>query len=181
MTSSAPPPSVKPIAALLYRDMAAREQALAALSVRWGAIAHCGAAHPFDRTAYYAAEMGTDLVRCVVAFAGLWEPPRLVEAKHEASAVEDALRTGGKRSVNVDPGYLDLFKVVLASWKGRGNKLYLERGVWADLQLTFGKGRFQPLPWTFPDFAEGRYDADLLAIRAAYRAERATVHGQQGG
>jgi hypothetical protein len=61
--------------------------------------------------------------------------------------------------------------VTLASFKGRGNKIYLERDVWLDIQLTFERGRLHPLPWTFPDFRAGRYDADLLRIRARYREQ----------
>jgi hypothetical protein len=29
-------------------------------------------------------------------------------------------------------------------------------------------GRYQPFPWTFPDFKEGRYDAELGEVRAIY-------------
>jgi hypothetical protein len=71
----------------------------------------------------------------------------------------------------VDVGYLDLFKLVLASFKGRGNKLYLERGVWADLTLTYERGAFQSLPWSFPDFRSGRYEEDLRRIRERFRTQ----------
>jgi Domain of unknown function (DUF4416) len=164
-------PRVKPFAALLYADAAALEQALDSLAGAVSPLDWRGPAHPFDLTDYYAAEMGAGLQRVLVAFTRLVPPAWLVAAKHAASGVEDALRSGGRRRVNVDVGYLDLGKVVLASWKARATKLYLERGVWADLTLTYAAGRFEPLPWTFPDFRDGRYDADLHAIRTRYKAQ----------
>ena len=84
--------------------------------------------------------------------------------------IEQALSHKGNRRVNVDVGYLDLFKLVLASVKGRGNKLYLRDGVWADMTLLYQNGGFQSLPWTFPDFAAGVYNEDLRAIRDLLKA-----------
>jgi Domain of unknown function (DUF4416) len=164
-------PLVKPLAALLYAEPRDLEQALERLAAAFSPVDWRGPAHPFGQTDYYAAEMGTGLLRCWVAFSRLEAPAWLVGAKHAAAAVEDALRSGARRTVNVDPGYLDLGKLVLASWKERPSKLYLERGVWADLVLSYARGRFQALPWSFPDFRDGRYEADLQAIRARYKEQ----------
>ena len=164
-------PLVKPFAAVLYRESAALEDALARLAAEFSPVESCGPAHSFDQTDYYAAEMGGALQRVLVGFARLEAPGWLVPAKEIATAVEDALRAEGHRRVNVDVGYLDLGKVVLASGKGRPTKLYLDRGVWADLTLTFAEGAWHPLPWTFPDFRDGRYDAELLALRERYKAQ----------
>ena len=60
---------------------------------------------------------------------------------------------------------------MLASFKGRGNKLYLDEGVWADMILVYEQGRFQPLPWSFPDFRAGAYDEDLSRIRGILKAQ----------
>jgi len=164
-------PLVKPFAALLYREPAVLEDALARLAAAFSPVEQRGAAHPFDRTDYYAAEMGGGLQRVLLGFARLEPPGWLVPAKHAAAAVEDALRVDGRRRVNVDVGYVDLGKVVLASSKGRPTKLYLERGVWADLTLTFADGAWHPLPWSFPDFRDGRYHPELLALRERYKAQ----------
>jgi len=165
------PPPVQPFAALLYREEAPLATALEALEELWSPLALRGAAHPFDRTDYYAPEMGEGLQRLLVAFSVLVPPTWLVPAKHEAARLEDILRTDGKRRVNIDVGYLDLYKVVLASWKHRGHKLYLDQGVWGDLTLTFAKGAYRPLEWTFPDFRTGLYDTELHAMREAYKAQ----------
>ena len=184
-SSHDPPATQEPLAkffaAVLYREEGALRQAIARLEPAFSPVDHQGAALPFNQTDYYQAEMGGGLRRVLVSFSSLVSPAELAVAKHAAAAVEDALRNpSGDRTVNVDVGYLDLFKVVLASFKGRGQKLYLGRGVWADLTLTYSEGRFHPLAWTFPDFrgdgsgsddTGGRYDADLRAIRERYKQQ----------
>lgn len=130
---------------------------------------------PFDVTDYYAAEMGGPLARRFWSFEALVPPESLVHVKHHAATLEDRLRAGGKRRVNLDPLYLDHHKVVLASFKEAGHKLYVGCGVWADLTLRFHKGRWQPFEWTFPDFRDGRYDEFLTAVRRRYlRCRRAS-------
>ena len=156
-------PRVKLIAVLLFRD--APERSLERLEARFSPADFRGPPHPFTHTNYYEGEMGAGLSRVIVSFSELVAPPFLVEARLAAHELEQALSSGGRRTVNVDMGYLDLHKLVLASFKSRGNKLYLERGVWADLTLIFTGGAFKPLPWTFPDFSDGTYHADLLAVR----------------
>lgn len=167
-----PAPRVKLLAAILYAPEAPLERCLALLRERFSALDFQGQPHPFTHTDYYQPEMGAGLMRALVAFSELVEPGELVEAKLAAMRIEQALSHQGKRRVNIDMGYLDLFKLVLASCKGRGNKLYLREGVWADMTLVYQNGGFQPLPWTFPDFAAGAYDEDLEAIRGLLKAAR---------
>ena len=171
---STPPPAATPVklfAAVLHGPGAPLEPCLEALGAAFSPLDFRGAPHPFTCTDYYAAEMGPDLARCLVGFERLADPAGLVAAKHAAAAVEARFAVGGRRTVNVDPGYLDLFKVVLASFKERGNKVYLGQGVWADVTLTWRRGGFVPLPWSFPDFRAGTYDAELTRLRARYREQ----------
>ena len=77
----------------------------------------------------------------------------------------------GLTPVNLDAGYLDHNKIVLASFKGAGQKIYLGNGVWADFIARYSKGRYHPFDWTFPDFKDGRYDLELSQIRAIYRKQ----------
>ncbi len=178
-TPASPDPLVKAFAAVLYADAAALEEALPRLAAAFSPLEQRGAPHPFDQTDYYAVEMGAGLQRVLVSFARLEPPGWLVEAKRAAIVIEDALRVAGRRRVNVDVGYLDLGKVVLASSKGRPSKLYLAHGIWADLTLTYAQGRYQPLPWSFPDFRSGRYDAELLALRTRYKAQLREATGER--
>jgi len=161
---------VQPIAALLFRDDEQLKEALTQLTQKLSVkVDFQGPPHPFDYTSYYTPEMGEGLQRVLVSFAPVREPGFLVEAKWIAHEIEERLSVQGNRVVNIDMGYLDMFKLVLASFKERGNKIYLDREVWADMTLTFERGEFHPLPWSFPDFKSGDYNAELMEIRHRFK------------
>ena len=164
-------PLVKRLACILFREPERLAACLERLEAAFGPLDYRGTHHPFTYSSYYDAELGAGLSRCIVAFENLMQPGALVEAKWLAHGIEQALGAGGRRGVNVDMAYLDLYKLVLASFKGRGNKLYLDRGVWADMTLVYGQGRFAPLPWSFPDFKAGVYNVELTAIRDLFKRQ----------
>jgi hypothetical protein len=166
-TPSAPDP-VKYLVAILWGDESALPAVTARLVARWGAIDLSGPDRAFDLTAYYEEEMGANLSRRLIAFEPLASPEDLSAAKLACIAIEDEFRIGGRRRVNLDVGYLDHNKLVLASIKSAGQKIYLKDGVYADLVARYARGRYEPFAWTFPDFKDGRYDAELAAMRERY-------------
>jgi len=168
MASTHRPAAVKYFIAALFRDRACRDTGIALAVDAWGIIDFHGADHLFDVTEYYEPEMGTPLYRRLVSFEKLMEPTVLIDMKLACNQIEDGLRTDGKRTVNLDAGYLDHNKVLLASAKEAGQKIYLDKGVYADLAGRYKAGKYQPFEWSFPDFKDGRYDSELLTIRAKY-------------
>ena len=124
---------------------------------------------PFDLTEYYNDEMGSSLWRKFVAFEPLAGPKVLCEAKHRTNEIEAEIADGfpddAPRPINIDIGYVAPAKLVLASMKDFSHRVYLGDGVYAEVTLLFRQGRWEPLEWTFPDFALGRYDAFLTAAR----------------
>ena len=171
MTSMLEPEPVKVFVAVLWRDDAALAAAMQQLVVQFGTIDHVGPDRPFDMTDYYEAEMGTSLQRRLVGFVALRSPQNLADAKHACIAIESALTGASGRSVNLDIGYLDHNKIVLASVKAAGQKIYLSGGIYADLVARYAQGRYQPFAWTFPDFKDGRFDEELGVLRISYLAE----------
>jgi hypothetical protein len=123
--------------------------------------------------------MGTPLYRRLVAFKQLLPPTELVDMKLRCNEIEDALAQDGNRIVNLDAGYLDHNKVVLASAKARGQKIYLDKGIYADFVGHYKSGRYQPFDWTFPDFKDDRYERELLAIRQIYLQQMRKWRKQQ--
>lgn len=165
-----PAPVCKRVLAVLSRAPVWDEALIAAVTGAFGAVDHRGPLLPFE-DAYYAAEMGGPLWRGWVSCRGLLDPARLPEWKHAARALEDEFRRDGNRIHNLDVGYLDADKLVLASFKRGPCKLYLGRDVWADMILGYSRGAFTPTPWAFPDFRDGRYDKTLGIIRDKLKAE----------
>ncbi|MDH5752615.1 MAG: DUF4416 family protein [Deltaproteobacteria bacterium] len=169
-TGENPGPLAQPFAAVLHQGPDLPPEVLEELRRSFGSGGAISSGRPFGHTEYYRAEMGDSLHRTLVEFTRLVIPDWLVEARLEAQRLEDMFRRGdGGRRVNIDMGYLDLFKVVLASFKERGNKIYLGRGVWADMTLVYQNGRFENFAWTFPDFADGGYHEELLRLRRNYK------------
>ena len=163
---------VKLLVALLWAGVQSRDMALEQLELKWGTIDFSGADHPFDVTDYYEKEMGPSLRRRLVSFSRMIPPESLLQVKLACNRIEERLARQGRRRVNLDAGYLDHSKVVLASMKFAGQKIHLGQGVYADLMSRYRKGRYRPLEWAFPDFRDGRYDRDLARIRELYMAWR---------
>ncbi len=171
-----PPDPVKLFIGALYSDIQLLEQALERCEAEFGPVAFRGEEFPFRVTDYYDDEMGQPIHRQFVSFRELIDPGDLPRCKLTTNDIEDELAVNGNRKVNLDTGYMDYHKVVLASAKYNGQKIYLDHGIYADPTLYYEKGTFRPAEWAFPDFKEtDRYYDDLLAIRKKYKAQRSAL------
>jgi len=162
---------VKQIAAVLYQSEAELEKAYTLMAKRFSGIDFKGEFFPFVESDYYGPEMGSGLMRGIISFEQLVDPGTLAASKLLARNLENQLRSEGGRTVNIDIGFLDMFKIVLASFKSRSNKIYLSDGVWADWLMYFEGGDFKTFLWSFPDFKSGIYDTALKSIRNRYKSQ----------
>lgn len=179
---AAPQPAlpVKYFIAVLFRDGRFLDEARTLFQEQWGEVDFEGEDHLFDVTDYYEEEMGSPLYRRLLAIKRLAEPTLLIAMKIACNAIEERLSLQGKRAVNCDAGYLDHNKVVLASAKEAGQKIYLDKGIYADLAGRYKEGAYRPFEWSFPDFKDGRYGTELIAIRAIYLAQMKALRLRQG-
>jgi hypothetical protein len=122
----------------------------------------------FDYTDYYYAEMGQPLVRRFASFEGLIPQDDLAQIKVQTNLLENEQSAGGKRRVNIDPGYLLAERLVLASGKNYAHRIYLSGGIYADLTLIYRDQEYRPLAWTYPDYAELKVRNWLRALRQKY-------------
>lgn len=125
----------------------------------------------FIYTNYYEKEMGKNIKRIFYSFKELIDPSKIVDIKYITWDIEKKFTLEGKRKVNIDPGYMDYFKVVLVSFKEGGYKVYLGKGVYADITLWYEKGKFRPLLTSFPDFKSDLYEKTFLKIREIYKRD----------
>ena len=147
------PPRVQLFCGLLVAPAIAVDDVEATLTQHLGTIVLRSAPQPFTQTTYYEREMGPGLTRLYVAFQSLIDIAALVAIKHLTNHLENQWCTApGQRQVNIDPGYLDLAKVVLATTKDHAHRLYIGAGIFAEVTLRYWQKRFQPWEWTYPDY-----------------------------
>lgn len=168
MSSPKPPRPVKPVVSLILtrKDLAPR--VIEFLSTCLGPPDLVGPWWPFNITEYYYREMGSRLGRILVAFLHLSDPGRLAAWKLFTNQLEERFSLGGRRLVNLDPGYVAPERLVLATGKNYSHRLYLDHGIYGDLTLIYAQGGFQPLPWSYPDYAQGEVPELLQRVRRKY-------------
>ena len=171
MTLPSPAGPVKLFLLTLHRDPEILEKAVSLVKTEFGGTDYVSEDYPFQVTNYYAREMGEGLLRRFYSFERLILPDQIVEAKLFTNQVEQKFLDDSQRRINLDFGYLDYYKVVLASAKFGGQKVYLRNGIYADLTLVFYKKKWESFEWSFPDFNSGMYDTVLSRIRDLYKAQ----------
>lgn len=166
------PEPVKLFVGILYCQSELLESVYKILSEHFGPIDYKSPEFKFDITDYYVDEMGSPIFRRFVSFYNLINPGQLARIKIQTNQIEEQFSKNGKRRVNLDPGYMDYNKVVLASAKYNAQKIYLDLGIYADPTLWYEKGVFHPYPFSFPDFKSGQYNPVFLHIRALYKGQK---------
>lgn len=171
------PAPVKLFVGMLGADGDLLRRARQMLQRRYGAIDVESPLWPFTYTSFYEAEMGPSLLRAFVAFEMLIAPERLAATKRETNEMEERLASDCEalemaRPVNLDPGYVDLGKLVLATTKDRAHRIYLDAGIFAEVTLQYAQDAWQPSPWTYPDFRSPEYAAYFTQVRARLAAQR---------
>ncbi len=173
------PPPVKLIMGLILARQAPVAAIRQQLEAAYGRIDLETELSPFVATRYYEREMGPALQRLFWSFEGLIAPDALAGIKHETNALERTCAIpdghGWRRRVNLDPGYVDLAKLVLATTKDRQHRLYLRQGIYAEVTLRYTGGRFVPWEWTYPDYRTPEYLAFFDAVRRRYQQHLAAL------
>lgn len=144
------------VLAISSRHTQAFDWAAAKASEHWGPVEFASERFDFSETGFYTKTMGEDLQKQLLAFSELIPQDQIVESKHESNAWEDefkALQTWEEsRPINLDPGYLTEAKLVLATTKDRDHRIFLSRGIFAEVTLFYQGLRWQSSRWTYPDY-----------------------------
>ena len=139
------------------------------LQDQYGELERKDGPFPFNYTHYYDAEMGGDLQKHFLTFRRLVDPSTLPDIKLFTNRIEQQYAApDGRRTVNLDPGLLSTGRFILATTKDRGHRIPLTSGIFGEVTLIYSSRQFQPLPWTYDDFAGDSYRELLKEIRRSY-------------
>ncbi|MFC1668420.1 DUF4416 family protein [Chlamydiota bacterium] len=147
------PVRAKLICALLATNTDYLLQAKKQLVKIFGSIESESALIPFHFTEYYCDEMGNEILRQYISFSYLMNQEDIHIIKIKTNLLErNEFSVEFKRHVNLDPGFITLDKLVLATTKPATYRIYLGKGIYAQSTLYFQNGSFHPWEWTYPDY-----------------------------
>ncbi len=160
------PKKVKLFVGVLYEDRGVLNRAVDMMIHRLGEVDRKSEEFPFDFTDYYR-DIGEHLQRLFLSFRDLVNPSVLSAVKCFTNRVE-VIASGGDRKINLDPGYIDGAKVVLASTKDYSHRIYLSNGIYGEVTLRYRDGNYIPFDYTYPDYQRAETHEFFKVIRGLY-------------
>jgi hypothetical protein len=152
----------------LYTDVRHYIKAYSALQSAFGDVVMETPQIPWDYSGYYKDELGSPIMRRFLFFRNPVMPDTLADAKRRTIEMERGFSIGDKRQINLDPGYLNPAKVVLASTKDYSHRIYLRDGIYAEATLIFRDKQFVPHIHTYNDYKDERFLRFFLLGREMY-------------
>lgn len=108
----------------------------------------------FDYTDYYNKEIIGNIMRIWIASEKLADASKLADWKIISNAIEREFSMPTGRTINIDPGFIGLSKIVLASCKDHPQRIPLKDGIYAEIELTFRHEEWIDTPWTYRDYSD---------------------------
>ena len=166
------PTPVKLFTAMISQDTSLFDELSEKLTAIYGPVDMESPTWPWDHTKYYEKEMGEGLKRKFIFFEKLVNPGIIADVKLKTDELEKQhLYEQGGRQINLDPGYLDEAKLVLASAKNFSHKIYLDHGIYGELTLYYADNNYQSLPYTFSDYKSEKYLEVFRKARKLFREQ----------
>jgi len=160
---------VKLIVGFIFKEEKVLTEAKKILEKRFGRCDFESESIAFTHTDYYEKEMSCDLRKKFLSFQKLIKPESIFKIKHFTQRLEKIFSLNRKRRINIDPGYLDLSKLILATTKDYKHRIYLREGIYAEVTLYYERGSFQAFDWTYPDYKTPEFIQIFNKIRKIYQ------------
>ncbi len=169
------PKPVKLIIGIMAADRKCLKAAVKKVKEKFGEIDLESETWDFEKTDYYLDELGRSPVKQFVTVDQLIDPGELAEIKHKTNDIEKELSKSLKidlpRPVNLDPGYIESSKLVLASTKNFSHRIYIGKNMYAEVTLMYHKGTWKGFDYTFPDHKEDTYHKFFDKVRAKLKEQ----------
>lgn len=166
MGKTRPPEPALLFVSTLYCSEDIFNQSKEILEKHFGDIQFVSPPLPWDHSSYYEDEIGWPLFRQFIFFKNLIDPGLLPDIKLKTNEIESSLSIEGKRSINLDPGYLTLSKVALASTKNYAHRLYLGKGIYGEITLIYRDDTYNPHLYTYRDYQDKTHIDIFMHARA---------------
>ena len=164
------PKPAKLIVGILAPDERCLKAAAQNLAAAFGVLDLVSEVWPFDQTEYYSDQIGPTILRQFISLEALVDPGHLAAIKHRTNRIEQDLAASlgltAPRPVNLDPGLIEASKLVLATTKNYSHRIYIGDRMYAEVTLLYDKGRWCPMPYTYPDYRQACYHAFFSKVRA---------------
>ena len=164
----------KLIVGVIYNDLEVYEKALAMLKNAFGEIDGESERFSFskDFSSYYDDELGGEGLRVIFSFKEPVDASRQAEIKEMTNEMERILSEDGNRRINLDPGFINHGRLMLATTKSAGFRIPLKNGIYTELTLFWAKGEWHKLPWSYRDYQSERVQKFLTEVRKIYLNQR---------
>ena len=164
----------KLIIGVIYHEKEILEKALEILVSEFGEIEAMSEEFSFSEefSTYYDEEIGGEGFRRIYSFKELIDPARQAEIKIRTNEIEAEFSDNGKRKINLDPGFINHGRLMLATTKETGFRVPLKDGIYTELTLFWARGGWQRFPWSYRDYQSERVQRFITEVRRSYLAER---------
>ena len=164
----------KLIIGVIYHDTEILERALKALTDKFGEIESVSEEFSFSEefSNYYDEEIGGEGFRRIYSFKNTVEPDRQADIKIFTNDLENRLSVNGNRKINLDPGFINHGRLMLATTKQAGFRIPLKDGIYTELTLFYARGGWHKFPWSYRDYQSERVQRFLTEVRKSYLNQR---------
>ena len=164
----------KLIVGVIYNDPRVYDEAIRMLVEDFGEIEAESEHFSFSRefSDYYDEEIGGEGMRVILSFKRTVAPERQAEIKKRTNEIEAIFSKDGNRQINLDPGFINHGRLMLATTKKAGFRIPLSDGIYTELTLFWARGSWQKLPWTYRDYQSERVQKFITEVRRTYLKDR---------
>lgn len=167
----------KLIMGIIYHDVEVFERAMAILTEKFGEVEDMCEEFSFSKefSSYYDTELGGEGMRRIYSFKRLVDPSEQADIKTFTNELELSLSPEGMRLINLDPGFINHGRLMLATTKNTGFRVALKDGIYTELTLFYARGGWNKFPWTYRDYQSKKVQDFLTVVRKKYLEERKNI------
>ena len=160
----------KMIIGVIFHDRDIHDAAMEILKAEFGEIEDMSEEFSFSQefSTYYDDEIGGEGLRRIYSFRELVDPACQADIKIRTNEIEAMF----DRKINIDPGFINHGRLMLATTKETGFRVPLAKGIYTELTLFWARGGWNDFPWSYRDYKSARVKAFLTDVRRTYLRQR---------